>query len=123
MKKSTGLFVWGIGLGASLLWGWRWYQGLRRVRGFHLTTADLSYSNRSTDELASEHLIDLNTAGANQLSELGISAESLERLLENRPYRNKLELVSRMVLKEDEYGRIKDRVAVSAASEPVKTTA
>ena len=54
------------------------------------------------------------------MSELGIAAESLGRLLENRPYRNKLELVSRMVLSQDEYSAIKHKVSVAEASEPVK---
>jgi hypothetical protein len=49
-----------------------------------------------------------------------MSAESLERLLENRPYRNKLDLVSRMVLSQEEYSAIKDKVSVAAAGEPVK---
>jgi hypothetical protein len=121
VKKSTRLLVWGIGLGTALLWGWRRYQGRRGLRDFHLTTADLNYSDRSSDELASEHLIDLNTADSDQLGELGISEESLERLLENRPYRNKLELVSRMILTQDDYTRIKDRIGTSAAREHIKT--
>ena len=95
-------------------------RGLRRIRNIHLTTEDLDYSDRSAEELVSQHLIDLNGATVEQLSELGISAESLGRLLENRPYRNKLELVSRMVLSQDEYSAIKDRVSVAEAGEPVK---
>jgi hypothetical protein len=71
-------------------------------------------------DLVSEHLIDLNGASPEQLRELGLSAESLERLMENRPYRNKLELVSRMILPQGEYSAIKDRVSVAAARDPVK---
>jgi hypothetical protein len=40
--------------------------------------------------------------------------------IENRPYRTKLELVSRMVLSPNEYAAIKDRVSVAEANEPVK---
>ena len=39
----------------------------------------------SAEELVSQHLIDLNAAGAEQIAELGMSAESLERLLEIVP--------------------------------------
>jgi hypothetical protein len=120
MKKSTGMVVGGICVGTIIYCGWRWYQGLRRIHNFHLTNEDLNYSDRSPEELVSEHLIDLNAARADQIAGLGISAESLERLLENRPYRNKLELVSRMILSQDEYSSIKDKVSVSAAREPVK---
>ena len=120
MKRSTRAVVGGICLGTILLYSWRWYRGLRRIRNFRLTNEDLNYSDRSAEELVSQHLIDLNGATLEQLGELGISAESLGRLLENRPYRNKLELVSRMVLSQDEYSAIKDKVSVAEASEPVK---
>ncbi len=120
MKRSTKAVVGGICLGTILYYGWGWYQGLRRIRNFHLTNEDLNYSDRSAEELVSEHLIDLNTADTEILAGLGMAAESLERLLENRPYRNKLELVSRMVLSQHEYSAIKDRVSVAEAREPVK---
>jgi hypothetical protein len=87
---------------------------------FHLTNDDLTYSDRSAEELDSEHLIDLNSAGADQLVGMGLSGESQERLIENRPYRSKLELVSRMILSHDEYAAIKDRVSVAEANKPVK---
>jgi hypothetical protein len=120
MNRSTRAVIGGICLGAILFYSWRWYRGLRRIRNLHLTTEDLNYSDRSPEELVSQHLIGLNGASVEQLSELGISAESLGRLVENRPYRNKLELVSRMVLSQDEYSAIKDRVSVAEAGEPVK---
>lgn len=120
MKRSTKAVIGGICLGTILCYSWRWYHGLHRIRNFHLTNEDLKYSERSAEELVSLHLIDLNGASVEQIGELEISAESLERLLENRPYRNKLELVSRMVLSKDEYSTIKDKVSVAEAGEPVK---
>lgn len=62
----------------------------------------------------------MNSAGADQLEGLGLSGESQERLIENRPYRSKLELVSRMILSQDEYAAIKDMVSVAEANKPVK---
>jgi hypothetical protein len=119
VKRSTKAIIGGFCLGTILLYGWLWYYGRRRIRNFHLTNDDLNYSDRSAEELVSEHLIDLNSA-ADQLTELGLSAETQERLIENRPYRTKLELVSRMVLSADEYAAIKDRVSVAEANDPVK---
>jgi hypothetical protein len=120
VKRSTKAIIGGFCLGTMLLCGWHWYYGRRRIRNFHLTNDDLSYSDRSAEELVSEHLLDLNSASADQLAGLGLSAETLERLIENRPYRNKLELVSRMILSQDEYATIKDRVSLAEANEPVK---
>jgi hypothetical protein len=120
VKRSTKAVIGGFCLGTVLLYGWRWYYGCRRIRNFHLRNEDLNYSDRSAEELASEHLMDLNSADADQMAALGLSAESLERLVENRPYRSKLELVSRMILSQDEYAAIKDGVSVAEANEPVK---
>jgi hypothetical protein len=120
VKRSTKAIIGGFCLGTILLYGWRWYYGRRRIRNFHLTNDDLNYSDRSAEELVSQHLIDLNSANADQLPELGLSAEAQERLIENRPYRTKLELVSRMVLSPEEYAAIKGRVSVAEANEPVK---
>jgi prepilin-type N-terminal cleavage/methylation domain-containing protein len=57
---------------------------------------------------------------AAQLRELGLDPQSMERLIDNRPYRSKLELVSRMVLAEEVYAAIKDKVAVADGRDPVK---
>lgn len=120
MKRPTKAIIGGFCLGTILLYGWRWYHRRRRIRNLHLTNDDLNYSDRTAEELVSEHLIDLNSASADQLTELGLSAETQERLIENRPYRTKLELVSRMVLSPGEYAAIKDRVSVAEANESVK---
>jgi hypothetical protein len=120
VKKSTKAIIGGFCLGTVLFYGWRWYYGRRRIRNFHLTNTDLNYSARSAEELVSEHLIDLNSASADQLTNLGLSTETQERLIENRPYRTKLELVSRMILSQGEYAAIKDRVSVAEANESVK---
>jgi hypothetical protein len=120
VKRSTKAIIGGFCSGAILLYGWRWYYGRRRIRNFHLTNDDLNYSDRSAEELVSEHLLDLNSASVDQLASLGLSEESEERVIENRPYRNKLELVSRMILSQDEYAAIKDKISVAKANEPVK---
>lgn len=120
MKRPTKAIIGGFCLGTILLYGWRWYYGRRRIRNFHLTNDDLNYSDRSAEELASAHLIDLNSASADQLTDLGLSAEAKERLIENRPYRSKLELLSRMILSQEEYAAIKNRVSIAEANESVK---
>jgi hypothetical protein len=120
LKKFTKAIIGWICVGAVLLHGWRWYSGRRRIRNFHLTNNDLNYSERTAEDLVSDHLIDLNSASADQLSNLGLSTEIQERLLDSRPDRNKLELVSRMVLSQDQYAAIKDKVSIAEANESVK---
>ena len=55
--------------------------------------------------------VDLNHASAAQLEKLpGIHAATARRIVEGRPYRHPDELVSRGLLTDGEYARIRDRV-------------
>lgn len=120
MSKRTGFLVAGVGVGVI---AWLWFDRARRgnrVPEISVTAEDLDYQNLSPEELASSHLIDLNESNPEQLKDLNLTPESIERLIENRPYRSKLELVSRMVLSEAEYETIKEQVGVAEGREPVK---
>jgi hypothetical protein len=120
MKKRTAVFLCCLG-GAVMALLWFRRSGHRRhVPNIHLTAENLDYQDLSPEDLSSAHLIDLNDAGPAQLEELNLNPESLERLIESRPYRSKLELVSRMVLSEAEYETIKEKIGVSEGREPVK---
>jgi hypothetical protein len=120
MTKRTGFLLGGIGVG---LIGWLWLGSARRgnqLREIHVTAEDLDYQDLSPEELTSSHLIDLNDSEPDQLKELNLTPASIERLIENRPYRSKLELVSRMILAEAEYEAIREKVGVAQGREPVK---
>ena len=118
MRK--GLFVVLAGASAGLV-GWLWLNRSReRVPNINVKTSDLDYQDRSSEELSSAHLIDLNEARPAEFVAFNLSPEALDRLIENRPYRSKLELLSRMVLTEPEYEAIKDKVGVAESREPVK---
>ncbi|HXF14079.1 MAG TPA: hypothetical protein VN517_13065 [Terriglobales bacterium] len=120
MRKRTGFLLSSIGIGVI---GWLWLRRARRanqVREIHVTAEDLDYQDLSPEELTSSHLIDLNDSTADQLKDLNLAPESVERVIENRPYRSKLELVSRMVLTEAEYESIRENIAVAEGREPVK---
>src|SRR5690349_25094205 len=67
-----------------------------------------------------ESLTDINTADADALKKLGLDDVAAGRIVENRPYRNKLELVSRMVIPEKLYGSIRHQIGVRDTAESVK---
>ena len=92
----------------------------RKPLPLQIKTNDLGYQEHSPEELKSEHLLDLNTANRDDLVSLGLDAEASEQIVENRPYRNKLDLLSRMVIPEQAYNAIKHQVGVAKATEPVK---
>lgn len=94
----------------------------RQRRPLKLSTSDLGYQEHSPEELTSEHLLDLNTASLDDLLRLGLDREVSDQIVENRPYRNKLDLLSRMVISEQAYNAIKHQVGIARATEPVKVT-
>ena len=120
MTKRTGFVLGGIGIGViGLLWLGR-SRASNQVPEIHVTAEDLDYQDLSPEELTSSHLIDLNDSTPDQLKSLNLTPESVERLIENRPYRSKLELVSRMVLTEAEYEMIREKVGIAEGRAPVK---
>lgn len=57
------------------------------------------------------HLVNVNDASESQLVELpGIGHRDARRIMEGRPYKDRHELVTRGMISETEYGRIRDRV-------------
>jgi hypothetical protein len=92
----------------------------RKTRPVNVTTDDLGYQEHSPEEIASENLVDLNTTSPSEFLRLGLDREMSDRIMDNRPYRNKLDLLSRMVIPEEVYNLIRNRVGVAKATEPVK---
>jgi len=92
----------------------------RKERLLEISTNDLGYQEHSPEELTAEHLLDLNTASREDLRSLGLDSEMSDQILENRPYRNKLDLLSRMVISENTYDGIKHQIGVAKATESVK---
>lgn len=117
MKWKTGTAL-GIVLGILAVAAARRLR--RKSRRLEISTADLGFQEHSPEELASEHLVDLNTASEDDLLRLGLDGEGAGKIAENRPYRSKLDLLSRMVLPESAYNEIKHRVGVAGATEPIK---
>ena len=56
--------------------------------------------------------LDLNNGSAESFAILGLPSEACERIVENRPYRHKLELLERFVVPQDVYDSIKDRISI-----------
>jgi len=60
---------------------------------------------------ASQQLLDINTATADQLNALpGMGAAYAARVIAGRPYTAKNQLATRGILPKDEYERIRDRI-------------
>ena len=109
MSSRNVLLLAGAGLGfaAAALW-----FGKRQPRG--------ASSRAVPREKPSEVPVYLNSASPQDFRKLGLEAETVDRIIENRPYRNKLDLISRLIVPEDVYTDIHNRIAVERPDEPVK---
>jgi DNA uptake protein ComE-like DNA-binding protein len=116
MKWSTAVLV---GAAASVVLLIAASQ-LGRKRRLKITTEDLTYQEHSPEELASHHLLDLNTASHEELQRLGLNDEMTDKIVDNRPYRNKLDLLSRMVIPEATYNGIRSLIGVGGATQSIK---
>jgi DNA uptake protein ComE-like DNA-binding protein len=66
-------------------------------------------------------LLDLNSCSREELGRLeGLDDELIGKVIDNRPYRNKLDLMSRMVIPEATYVLISHHVTASEPGESVK---
>ena len=59
--------------------------------------------------------LDLNNAPVEAFAVLGLDQAIAYRIVENRPYRNKLELLERFVLDAGDYNRLKSRFSTDAS--------
>ena len=65
--------------------------------------------NRDRDKV-----VDLNTASKDQLLSLpGVSDREADRIIAERPYRSTRELVTRHLVSEDEYDKLKERIVAN----------
>ena len=67
--------------------------------------------DRSHDDQAR---VELNSAGRKRLTALpGISSDDADRIVANRPYENRRDLVRKNVLSQEEFERVRDSVYVA----------
>jgi len=113
VKKGFVALLTGLGLAGAVA---IWVEALQK-RGL------VRVCETRTERQSRRHaaLLDLNRITDEQLLGLGVTRTDFrERILENRPYRNKMELLSRMVVPQNVYDRLKNRVRISGTEEGVK---
>lgn len=116
MKGAVASFAAGVGIAVAGAWMWDSRRQAGKVR-------QLEPERRVADQpghFQPEETVDLNAAAPEDLRRLGLDDAQVDRLVEHRPYRNKLDLVSQLVLPRDAYDRIRHFVFVNGDHEPVK---
>jgi DNA uptake protein ComE-like DNA-binding protein len=116
MKGSFAALAGGVAAAVGIAAAWE----LKHGRG--INTEGIQRAVQSVKEAAQAVTeIDINGAGREQLIALpGMTEEMADRIIDNRPYRNKLDLLSRLVVTQDIYDGIKHLLHVDGSNEAVK---
>jgi len=113
------LFAFFAGLGTAGLFAFVY----PRLRAAQDGRSDNVVIWRAGEGSSAAEFLDLNVATEEELEQLpGIGPALAGRIVENRPYRSKLELVSRVVIPAGVYERIKNEIGVSdeASDAPIE---
>jgi flagellar biosynthesis GTPase FlhF len=88
----------------------------RRAVFTRATSRSKSSEKRSTESNNEPSGTNLNACSREDLVRLGLTDDLADKVIENRPYRNKLDLVSRLVILQPDYDNIKHSIFVDDSS-------
>ena len=80
------------------------------------TTQPQKRTERRSRRSSSGALLDLNAASVDELRAVDGLADFADRILEERPFRTKIDLLERMIVPDAVYNDIKDRITVRHAA-------
>lgn len=133
MKGHVSMFLLGVGAAVAGAFAFEKYRSGeldsgelgRRAREISNEVSERARELKQRAEqvasVAEATMVHLNKASREELQQLGIDdPQLLDRIIEQRPYRNKMDLLARMVVPEDVYERIKSRIDIDGPNDGVK---
>ena len=133
MKGHVGSFLLGLGLAGVAAFVYDKYRrGEIDVEEIGEQIKDASREVAQEATRLTEHVsdiatigaaavVDINQASAEDFERIGVhDREMVERVIEGRPYRNKMDLLTRMIVPQDIYEVIKNHIDAGGRDEAVK---
>ena len=103
-----------------------WLAALVAVLGMSLSIAQARPNATAQDKPAAQakaatDLVDINSATKDQLDALpGIGEKYAQKIIDGRPYKSKNELVSKKIIPQSTYNKVKDQIVAHQAPEGKK---
>ena len=86
---------------------------------FTLLLTTVAFAAQSSDSRpAPVMIVDINSALLGEIEDVVQDEDLAKRIIDNRPYANKRQLVSRQLMSLDDYDEIKDRIVARRIEEP-----
>jgi competence protein ComEA len=102
---------------AAALFALALFAGMALALGAGQSGASPSKAQSSTTPAPKTDLVDINSASKEQLDALpGIGAAYSQKIIDGRPYNNKHDLVTRKVIPQGTYDKIKDQIIAHHAA-------
>jgi competence protein ComEA len=76
--------------------------------------------NKTQPKATTMKPLDINSASEEEIVAVGMDKATAKKVIEGRPYRNKVELVSRSLLTRDQYDKLKDSLVAKQPPKPAK---
>ena len=81
-----------------------------QASGTDQSTSSSSTKKAKSSKKSSSKKVDINSATKEELTAIGIDEAAAQKIIDGRPYKTKRDLVTKNILTQDQYDKVKDQI-------------